>query len=173
MNNDQRLQLQNMIQENNVSDQTELIRQLKHSPIIRMEVDNLINIVNKYNDQKSIMEEGIQQCSFLYTYYTDIFNRIRKDEMDIDLLYQLLDALEKIETGETNFHEASFQVGTLLTEIYVKSAIKRSEKLENETKAVAKEIKEGVKDISWQHFKKIKKSLNTHEKLKKKINSKN
>ena len=35
MNDKQRLQLQNMIKTNNVEDQTELIRNLKHSHILR------------------------------------------------------------------------------------------------------------------------------------------
>ena len=35
MNDNQRLQLQEMIKANNVEDQTEIIRQLKHSSILR------------------------------------------------------------------------------------------------------------------------------------------
>ena len=41
MNDNQRLHLQKMITENNVVDQTELIRQLKHSQILRNEVKHL------------------------------------------------------------------------------------------------------------------------------------
>ena len=42
MDDKQRLQLQNMIKVNNVEDQTELIRDLKHSQILRNEVNNMI-----------------------------------------------------------------------------------------------------------------------------------
>ena len=159
MNDDQRLKLQNMIQEHDVADQTELIRQLKHSLILKNEVLQLVQIRENNKDSPVvIMEKGVQECSFLYNYYTDIFNRIRKDDIDIDLLFQFFDILEKIETGETNFHDASFQVGTLLTEIYVKSALKRSKKLDQQNQQ-EKPVQLNVKDISWQHFKKIKDSL--------------
>jgi hypothetical protein len=44
MDDKQRLQLQNMIKANNVEDQTELIRELKHSEIIRNEL--IIRCIN-------------------------------------------------------------------------------------------------------------------------------
>ena len=46
MDDNQRLQLQNMIKVNNVVDQTELIRNLKHSQVLRNEVNNMIMIKN-------------------------------------------------------------------------------------------------------------------------------
>ena len=49
MNDKQRLQLQNMIKENNVEDQTDFIRSLKHSQIIRNEVNNMILIKAKFS----------------------------------------------------------------------------------------------------------------------------
>ena len=42
MDDKQRLQLQNMIKTNNVEDQTDLIRNLKHSQILRNEINNMI-----------------------------------------------------------------------------------------------------------------------------------
>jgi arginine repressor len=42
MNDNQRLQLQNMIKTNNIEDQTELIRSLKHSQIIKNEIFSCI-----------------------------------------------------------------------------------------------------------------------------------
>ena len=42
MDDSQRLQLQNMIKANNVEDQTELIRNLKHSDVLRNEIDKMI-----------------------------------------------------------------------------------------------------------------------------------
>jgi hypothetical protein len=75
MNNEQRLHLQNMITANNVEDQTGLIRELKHSVILREEVNNLVRIREKHNgEQEKIMEDAITECNFMFTYYTDIYS---------------------------------------------------------------------------------------------------
>ena len=42
MDDKQKLQLQKMISENNVEDQTELIRKLKHSAIMKNEINNML-----------------------------------------------------------------------------------------------------------------------------------
>ena len=52
-------------------------------------------------------------CMFLYTYYTDIYNKIVKDEIDIQILFSFFDALKEIEDGKSDQHEASFKVGSL------------------------------------------------------------
>ena len=41
MDDKQRLQLSNMIKANNIEDQTELIRNLKHSQILRTDINNV------------------------------------------------------------------------------------------------------------------------------------
>ena len=62
MDDKQRLQLQNMIKVNNVEDQTHLIRNLKHSQIIRSEVNNMIMIKAKFRgDETKINEECISE----------------------------------------------------------------------------------------------------------------
>ena len=53
MDDKQRLQLSNMIKANNVEDQTDLIRQLKHSQILRDEINNMIVLKSKYKDSIS------------------------------------------------------------------------------------------------------------------------
>lgn len=155
MDDKQRLQLQNMIKANNVEDQTEFIRNLKHSQIIRNEVNNLIMIKARFrgNDEK-IHEEGINECNFLFTYYTDIYNKVRKDEIDIGILNKFLDVLRRIEEGELDQHEGSFLVGTILKELYVDSALKKSEKL-NENEEPKPEPIKPQQNISWKQFKKI------------------
>ena len=79
MNDNQRLQLSNMIKANNVEDQTGLIRDLKHSQVLRNEVNNMILLKAKHRgDDEKIYNECVNDCNFLFTYYTDIFNKIRK-----------------------------------------------------------------------------------------------
>ena len=154
MDNKQRLQLSNMIKANNVEDQTSLIRNLKHSQILRNEVNSMIMIKAKYRgDVEKIYNECVNDCNFLFTYYTDIFNKVRKDEIDINILNKFLDMLKKIEEGDLDQHEGSFAIGTLLKELYVDSALKKSEKLDelSENKV---EPKKAEVNISWKQFKK-------------------
>ena len=156
MDEKQRLQLQNMIKTNNVEDQTDLIRNLKHSQILRNEIHNMIMIKAKYRgDDEKIAQECMNESNFLFTYYTEIFNKVKKDEIDINMLYKFLDILKKIEEGQLDQHEGSFQVGTILKDIYVDSALKKAEKLDaaNETEKV--EPKKANVNISWKQFKKM------------------
>ena len=157
MDEKQKLQLHNMIKVNNVEDQTELIRNLKHSQILRNEVNNMIMIKAKYRgDDEKIYNECINDSNFLFTYYTDIFNKIRKDEIDINILNKFLDVLRQIEEGELDQHEGSFAVGTLLKELYIDSALKKAEKLD-ELSEKPIEPKKAEVNISWKQFKKINK----------------
>ena len=123
--------LQNMINVNNTTDQTELIRALKHSELLRIDINTLIDLKVNYidRDESELHLEAMVKCNFLYTYYNDMYNRIRKDEIDLNILYQLLDALKEIEDEKTDQHEASYKVGILLKKIYIDSALKKADKL--------------------------------------------
>lgn len=159
MDDKARLQLQKMIQANDVLDQTDLIRQLKHSEIFKKEIAILLELKEKYkNDEEQLNLEAMIECSFLFNYYTDIYNKIRKDEINLDTLYQFIDVLKKIEDGILNQHEASFMVGTLLKKMYVDSAIKKADKI-NEQYDDNKEdetIAPTPVEISWKEFKSLK-----------------
>jgi hypothetical protein len=116
----------------------------------------MIMIKAKYRgDDEKIAQECMNESNFLFTYYTEIFNKVKKDEIDINLLYKFLDILKKIEDGHLDQHEGSFQVGTILKDIYVDSALKKAEKLDaaNETEKV--EPKKANVNISWKQFKKM------------------
>ena len=155
MNDKQRLQLQDMIKTNNLEDQTQLIRELKHSHILKNDISNMIMIKAKYrNEPEKINLECMSECAFLFTYYTDIYNKIKKDEIDINILNKFIDILRQIEDGEIDEHSGSFLVGTLLKELYIDSALKKANKLneEHDKNAPIKEQKEPVK-ISWKQFK--------------------
>ena len=154
MDDKARLQLQKMIKVNNVEDQTELIRELKHSHLLQNDINNLIMLKAKYrNDQDKINEEGMSECGFLFTYYTDIYNKIRKDEIDLKILNQFLNVLRRIEDGELDQHDGAFIVGTLLKEIYVDSALRKAAKLNENQEQEYVEPREVV-NISWKDFKK-------------------
>lgn len=156
MDINQRLELQKMCRENSVSDQTELMRQLKHSSIIRNEIDTIIKRRDEFqgDDIKVLKFELMTECEFLFTYYTDIFNRVVKNEVDILMLYQFLDMLKQIEDGNTDQHEASFKIGSLLKEMYIDSALKTANNLDKKygNNDETPEIK--LIPISWSQYKK-------------------
>jgi len=153
MDDKARLQLQKMIKANNVEDQTELIRELKHSHLLQNDINNLIMLKAKHrNNQDKINEEGMNECGFLFTYYTDIYNKIRKDEIDLKILNQFLNILRRIEDGEIDQHEGSFLIGTLLKELYVDSALRKADKLNQDEPEMVQPRE--VVNISWKDFKK-------------------
>ena len=153
------LNLQKMIKSNDVEDQTELIRSTKHSIRIKEEVDAMY-VLKKENprlaEEKSEEFENmcISKCAFLFQNYTDIFNKIYKDEIDSTILYNFLDALKMIEDGKVDQHEASVKVGTYLKELYVDSALKKAEKLDAKAELENKKVTvEEPRIISWAEFK--------------------
>ena len=157
MNDKQRLQLQNMIKTNNVEDQTELIRNLKHSHILRTEINSLVLLKAKHRDNlEELNNEAMQECNFLFTYYTEIYNKIKKDEIDLGILFKFIDVLRQIEDGQLDQHEGSFLVGTLLKELYVDSAVKKADKLNEEYEKNKEPEKPKIEPlkISWKQFKK-------------------
>ena len=158
MDPNQRLQLQQMITANNVEDNTNLIRQLKHSHVLRENVNNLIMLKAKYmNDLDSLHLEGMTECNFLFTYYTDLYNKIRKDEIDLKILFKAFDVLRDIEDGKIDQHDGAYTFGTLLKQVYVDSALKKAEKLNLESEKTEPEYKGPQVNISWSQFKKMKK----------------
>ena len=160
MDNLDRLNLQKMINSNDVVDNTFLIRSLKHSEKINNDIKHLIELKKKYSRlAKSNIEEFdricVSQCNFLFTNYTDIYNKVKKDEIDLNILGTFITTLKRVENQELDQHEASFLVGKLLKEMYVDSALKKAEKLD--AKDSKKEYKKPntTKNISYSQFKKM------------------
>ena len=117
-NDDQRLQLQNMIDTNKGDDNTEMIRTLKQSISIKKDVDNMIKLKKEYptmyeTDKSGFEELCMSKCSFLFFNYTDIYNKILKNEINTDILYSFIDVLKQIEDGELNEHDGSIKVGEI------------------------------------------------------------
>jgi len=150
--------LNRLIKENDVQDNTEKIKTMKHSSKIRSDVAVIQNIKRKLRtrDFKALDKEAIHKCSFLYTNYPNIYNKLLKDEIDIKVLYTFLDELAKIENGVQNQHEASYNIGMLLKSMYVdkKIGIESQEKSIDDSKKKTKpahklsysEYKQGVID---------------------------
>ena len=166
-NDDQRLQLQNMIDTNKGDDNTEMIRTLKQSVNIKKDVDTMIKLKKEYStmyetDKSGFEELCMSKCSFLFFNYTDIYNKILKNEINTDTLYSFIGVLKQIEDGELNEHDGSIKVGEILKTLYIDSAMRKSKKLDEENKNQEgkgddNEKEERVtKTISWAEYKKQK-----------------
>jgi hypothetical protein len=159
MDNNQRLQLQKLIGENDVVETTGLMRELKHSSLIRADVNAMQTLKLKYprlpiSNPNEFDRMCISKCGFLFEHYTDIYNKVKKDEINLDTLSKFLDVLKEIENGTLDQHEGSFKVGNLLKTLYIDSAVKKADKLEanRKNKAKSKHAKPDRK-ISWSEFK--------------------
>ncbi len=154
MDDNQRLQLQNLIDANHVVDNTDSIRQLKHSHPLRKDVKTLLQLKSQFaHDETQLQLEAMLQCQFLCMCYTDIYNKIRKDEIDLDILFRALDVLQDIEDGRLDKHTGAFEFGKLLKEIYIDSALRKSEKLNAAADAAEPEYKGAQENITWTQFK--------------------
>lgn len=156
MNDSERLNLQKMIQANDAENNTNLIRNLKHSKKILDDVNSLITLKKTHFQlSKTNPDEFdslcVQTSQFLFNNYTDIFNKVKKDEIDLNILLRLLNVLHAIEEGAVDQHEGSFEVGKLLKEIYIDSALKKAEKLNADTQTT--ENVQHVENISWNEYK--------------------
>lgn len=156
MNDTERLNLQKMIKANDAENNTSLIRDLKHSKIILKDVDELLKIKRENSRMAKSNPEKfdslcVNKCQFLFKYYTDIFNKVKKDEINLQILLRLINVLHAIEEGHVDQHEGSFEVGKLLKEIYIDSALKKAEKLNADTGKV--EEKKPEENISWSQYK--------------------
>lgn len=155
----ERLNLKKLIDNNSDSfvDNTAQIRKLKHSTKIRDDIREIeiYKSKNKKLQTKdfSTFESKMQEkCSFLFMNYTDIFNKLLKDEINLDIMQKLLYVLNLIEEEKLDQTEGSVMVGKLLKELYVDSALRRSENLDKEY-AHENVPKEEGKKISWKEFK--------------------
>ena len=125
MDDSQRIKLQQMIDANNTLNHTEEIRNLKHSKLIREDVIKIQNTKRKLKTThfKTLDNELQKDCFFLFKNYTLIYNKLLKNDLDIKILYKFLDVLETIENGTRDQHEASYEIGLLLKQIYIDKKI--------------------------------------------------
>jgi hypothetical protein len=160
MNNTERIQLQKMINANNVTDCTEEIREKKHSHKIYVDVTRLLELKTKYENTLGVLNPNkfddmcVAQCSFLFNTYTDIFNKVKKNEMNLQILLKLIEILKNIEEGSIDQHTGAFEVGKILKAMYIDSALLKAEKIDKKTGEKMEQKDAPVaKAISWKEFK--------------------
>tara|TARA_A200000113_G_scaffold224930_1_gene244184 strand:- start:2221 stop:2715 length:495 start_codon:yes stop_codon:yes gene_type:complete len=159
MDDKQRLQLNKMIKANDVEDVTESIREKKHSMLIKADIEMMLSTKREYSrlaksnptQFNSILEK---RCNFLFTNYTDIFNRLKKDELNLNIMSDFISVLKRIEDGDIDQHEGAYAIGKLLKDIYIDSALQRSANLdEKHVKGKKTDKRLPAKKLSWKEYK--------------------
>jgi hypothetical protein len=160
LSNNERLQLKKMVSEMGSVDNSEIIRKLKHSVAIRDGVRILDNLKKEHNELRlhnfdEFRNICVNECSFLYNNYSDIFNGVIKDELDLTILTKLLTVLKLIEDNKIDQNEGSVMVGKILKEMYIDTALKKSDNLDKKYGSDKVEENTG-KNVSWKEYKNLK-----------------
>jgi len=155
MNTSEKLNLKNLVREYKHESTTDKIRELKHSKKIREDIKKMLELKKKYNrlEDKTRKEIIEKQCDFLYNNYTNIFHKVYNDSIDLNLLNNFLIILKTIEDGKKDQHEASVQVGKILKQIYIDSAVREANMKDKKYNKKKKVSFKKTKNISWKEYK--------------------
>ena len=158
MDTTDRLNLSKLIKEYNSEETTDQIRELKHSTLIRDDVTTIQKLKGQYarmykSNREQFKTIAQSRANFLFNNYTNIFNRVVNDELNLKILWNFLEILGKIEEGEIDQHECSFMVGNLLKQMYIDSALQKDAKLAENEKRRRKVEKKPTVNISWAQYK--------------------
>ena len=162
MNSKERLHLEKMIKDNNIEETTGKIRELKHSSLIKADIENYLFLKKKYprlleTNREQFKRMAEKKCNFIFIRYRNLYDRLIKNELNLNIVELLLKVLKRIEEGEIDQHEGSYEVGKILKELYVDSALRRDTKREKKKK---KKAKKRVMNITWTDFKRLKLNKN-------------
>ena len=151
-----RLNFNNMLKESGVENNTNKIKRLKHSEKIREQVSIMMDIKKKYVrlDKKMIDNMIDNKCNWLFTNYTNIFNKLKKGQISLQILDKFLDILKSIEDGNCDQHEGSVKVGKLLKELYIDSAMRQEKQFEKRANKNKKKSKKIQNKLTWEEYKK-------------------
>ena len=152
--NKESLNLKKLLDQNDWQDNTENIRKLKHSVLIRDDVRKIdtLRMANVGMPTEEFSQLCQSECPFLFNNYTDIFNKMLANELDLTIMTKLLTILKLIEDNKVDQHEGSVMVGKILKELYIDSAVKRAENIDKLHEAEKVPPVESKK-ISWSQFK--------------------
>ena len=149
ISNDERINLQKLVGEFESEDNTEHIRKIKHSGKIRKDIESIERL--KQTSAVTI-ENAMDVAPFLYSNYSDIFHRVVKGDLNLEIMGKVLAILALIEESRVDQHEGSVLVGRLLKEMYLDSAVRRADRLDEEN---PKEAPEEGKAVSYKDFKSL------------------
>jgi len=153
----QGLDMKALMESDDYVNNTDRIRELKHSEHILENIGKLCELRKKHPNMRMIDEQGYTElCKnttpFLFNHYTDIFNKVVKEELNMEMMVKFIFILKQIEEGVIDQYDASVKVGTILKEMYVDSAMRRGDNLDKLHESEAPKFVEPVK-MSWAEFK--------------------
>ena len=158
LDDETRLKFNELLKESDAADNTEKIRKLKHSSKIKEQISIMLDIKKRYSrlDKNTVYKMIDTQCNWLFTHYFNLFNKLKKDELDIQILGQFVNALKAVEDGDMDQHEASVRVGQILKKLYIDSALKKDKKEEarRERQRKKKPVNRKAK-LTWSQYKKL------------------
>jgi hypothetical protein len=147
ISNEERINLQKLVGEFESEDNTEHIRKLKHSGKIRSDLEQIHRL-----NAPITTEKAMEAAPFLYANYTDIFHRVVKGDLDLGMMHKVLEVLAMIEENRVDQHEGSVLVGRMLKDMYLDSAVRRADRLDEEN---PREPQEEGKPLSWKDYKNL------------------
>jgi len=121
---------------------------------LRVNKDNEEELYKKYTDSAWNYAKNCLEYEHKYKNYTNIFIRLKKNELDFDILGNLIICLKEIEDSKIDQHEASVKVGKILKKLFIDSAMKREKKMEKKLKKEEKKFVKPKINISWADYKK-------------------
>lgn len=162
MNLEDKLNLKKMLAQNqDFVDHTEDIRRVKHSGLLLDSMRTIEKLKRakaefRQNDPDGFFELCKTEAPLMYNLYTDLFNKLVKDELNLVIMIKLIRILELIEQGQVDQNEGSVMVGKILKEMYVDSALRLGEKLDKQREdenpvPIVQQIE--PKNIRWSNWK--------------------
>ena len=155
----QGLNMKALMESDDYVDNTAKIRELKHSEYILEDIGKICKLKKTHHHMRMVEEDKFNylcqtSAPLLFNSYTDIFNKVMKDEINMELMVQFISILKQIEEGQVDQYDASVKVGTILRDMYVDSAMRKADKLnaESETPIFVQPI-----NMSWAEYKASKK----------------
>lgn len=161
LSDEQQKNLNNIIEQNNVEDNTNNIRIKKHSDFIRNDIKEYMQLKKKYERLSQTNPKQFdmlcnKHCSFLFNNYTNIYNKLIKNTLNLDIMDKFLVTLKKIENNEINQHEGSYIIGEYLKQIYIDSALKEDKQKNKYSKKIQKKPEHiAEKKLSYNEFKQM------------------
>ena len=150
MNGEQRIALDKLIKQYDCEDTTKLVRTLKHSTKIRECINDLVKLKANTPSYDEFKQQSQSVATFLYDNYTNIFNWFVDGQLNLEIMDKFLVMLSKIENGELDQHEASYNIGMLLKDIYIDNRINVGDLEEEDDEDKYKQPKH---EVSWKEYK--------------------
>jgi len=136
-----RKKLNEMLKDNDDAvDNTQVIRDQKHSVSIKADLEKYMRFDYEHRELRATnhaayMTQLQEKCDFIHKHYPEILQKLATGNLDMKIMFTMLNVFREIEDGKLDQHEASFKIGSLLKELYVDTVIN-----DGATKTPAKDV---------------------------------